>query len=1290
MWNVTDNLVPDWAEVEEGEVPLGFVDDDAGLQVFKVVLEHAKLPLVEASWRQALIAQSQREKRMGKKKRKEKRCSSDHNDNPVLRTFRQLVQLTGDDETLLSKPGDSTSKKWTPDQGKSPGTPTLNTFTQYKPASRKVKPVDNAPSDGSAPKGDTNWKKKRLEAAKLRARYGHRWDQYILPSFSTITTGSRLTTERLQTILNKATTLTPKEKEVLAYVLQCREAALAWDFSECGKIDPEIVPPQEIKTVPHKAWQSRSVPIPKPLTEKVIALLQERWQRGILEESHAAYRNNWFLVMKKNGGLRLINDAQKINGVTLRDAFIPPGGEEFSEEFGGCLLLSLLDLFSGYDQVELDPLSRDLTTFATPIGLFRMCTLPQGATNSVAQFMRAITRILQDLIPHVCRPFLDDICIKGPRHDYQGKEFEEGIRLFVWEHILNVDAVLLNCELAGATIAAAKSQWCQEEAVLLGYLCCPGGRAPDKEKVTKITEWTLCNQVSDVRAFLGIVGFYRVWVKDYGIIARPLFDLTKKDKSWEWTENEQWAMEFLQYRITTAPILATLVFNDPRYGQVYLMVDASLFGWGAVIEQVGPDSKRHPCRFESGVWNKAEMRYDATKRELRGLLYALKRTRRYLFGVHFIVETDAMVLVHQLNGAASDVPGALLMRWIAWIQLFDFTIKHIPGSKNSVADGLSRKPAGPSDLREKETEEDIDDFVDAQIYMQQLEDAGFVLKGRWSDESHRIANYLTTLTEPTHLSSAAMIRAFKIRAMKYLVRDGALWMRPKKPGLQPRRLVDFPEDRAELFEEYHRKTGHKGRDDTYHRISTSYYWKGMYEDIKKWIRACEKCQFWDPRRFEEPAQYTIPSAIPFARWSLDIQYLAERRGVNLYCIEARDDLSGYPEARVTRIRSAQRIMDFIEDHILWKWGWPLSVTVDGGSEFKKEVIEGLKERRIQRVTISSYNSRANGQNENGHFRIASALAKFDLNCKGGLDRKVQAVLMAERTTLKASHGMTPFYLSHGFDPISPIELDLPSWRIARWDDVPVITPQSSRRERERATEALITIRTEILMGCQGRHQEAAAKVAAARKKWSEQRNKALKHKMRPASDPIRVNDLVLVYDEARRIDKSTFRKLQWRWKGPYRVREIAPKRVYLLSTLDGCPIDGSFPPKRVKRFFQLDGVMVAEDDSKMQPDDPHPLDSSDHKGTDPSLPEKLVVIEKELRETVPGRAEEFTHGRPKTRSEAAKERRYGKLVVELHKGKPPGWEEGPPREELRNEVETELSEESRTSQEDEKDDTFVG
>jgi hypothetical protein len=105
---------------------------------------------------------------------------------------------------------------------------------------------------------------------------------------------------------------------------------------------------------------------------------------------------------------------RNINKVTIRDANFPPAVDEFSEEFAGLQMTSLIDLFSKYNQIELDSGCRDFTAFMTPLGLLRQSTLPQSATNCVAQFMLIVVKILTDLIPTVCQPLLDDFCVKGP------------------------------------------------------------------------------------------------------------------------------------------------------------------------------------------------------------------------------------------------------------------------------------------------------------------------------------------------------------------------------------------------------------------------------------------------------------------------------------------------------------------------------------------------------------------------------------------------------------------------------------------------------------------------------------------------------------------------------------------------------------------------------------------------------------------------------------------------------------------------------------------------------------
>ena len=169
-------------------------------------------------------------------------------------------------------------------------------------------------------------------------------------------------------------------------------------------------------------------------------------------------------------------------------------------------------------------------------------------------------------------------------------------------------------------------------------------------------------------------------------------------------------MQDLASTLTKLPILITITYL-PRAGLIILMVDASLKGWGAVLMQV-IDGVRRPARYESGIWNTAESKYNAIKREYRAVLFALKRLYCYLYRVHFQLETDAKVLIYQLNRAVNDLPRALITYWIAWIRTFDFDVKHVKGTENAAADALSRRPADDFNRAEKEEEGNLKDYID--------------------------------------------------------------------------------------------------------------------------------------------------------------------------------------------------------------------------------------------------------------------------------------------------------------------------------------------------------------------------------------------------------------------------------------------------------------------------------------------------------------------------------------------------------------------------------------------------
>ena len=591
---------------------------------------------------------------------------------------------------------------------------TAHVRTLYKRKAQKVRPQNVPKRNTQSAGGETFWKDAVLaeERERLAGRPVSKWDKYFIPRFTEAPEGSRLTPERRETI-QIGMELSEAERELLFHVLQNREMALAWGFEDIRRIRKEVAPPQVIHTVEHEPWQAPNMPIPKPLQEIALELVREKLRAGIFEHGDGPYRNPWFLVKKKNGKYRMVTAAMILNGVTIKDANLPPSADSFSEEFAGMAVGSLIDFFSGYDQIELAEGSRDMTAIMTALGLLRQTTVLQGATNSVGQFVRVIVRILQELIPHIAIPFMDDIAVRGPRSRYDDKEMPglPGVRRFVMEHIQNLDVVLADLERAGGAISALKSIFCAAILNIVGYRCDEKGRYPDYQKVVKIVEWPACESVTECRAFLGVCVYYRIWIIEFAIVAEPIYRLLRINVVFVWGREQQVAMEKLKLALTTAPALMPLDYSEGA-GEIVVGPDASLNGWGGTLGQRDREGRMHPSRYESGLWSPAERKYDAGKRECRALLLCLKKFRHYLYGIQFVVETDARVLRDQLNKSAADLPGAMITRWMAWIRLFDFEVRHVPGKKHTAADGLSRRPGV---WEENGSDDENDDFIDADL-----------------------------------------------------------------------------------------------------------------------------------------------------------------------------------------------------------------------------------------------------------------------------------------------------------------------------------------------------------------------------------------------------------------------------------------------------------------------------------------------------------------------------------------------------------------------------------------------
>ena len=184
-----------------------------------------------------------------------------------------------------------------------------------------------------------------------------------------------------------------------------------------------------------------------------------------------------------------------------------------------------------------------------------------------------------------------------------------------------------------------------------------------------------------------------------------------ENQTFEWRPKQQEAIDDLKQALIVAPALKPIDYEAS--GKIVPSVDSSLISWGAILQQEDDAKQRHLSQYEKGLWTLAEQKYDGGKLECRGLWKALKKLRYYLYRVRFLVEIDAKMLVHQLNQPASDLLSSVVNRWLAWIRLFNFELRHMSGSKHGGPDSLFRRLRG--DDNSESDEEDVEDAMDADL-----------------------------------------------------------------------------------------------------------------------------------------------------------------------------------------------------------------------------------------------------------------------------------------------------------------------------------------------------------------------------------------------------------------------------------------------------------------------------------------------------------------------------------------------------------------------------------------------
>lgn len=367
----------------------------------------------------------------------------------------------------------------------------------------------------------------------------------------------------------------------------------------------------------------------------------------------------------------------------------------------------------------------------------------------------------------------------------------------------------------------------------LGMIITPDGVKMDPKKVKSILEWPQPKNVTDVQSFLGLANYYRCFVEGFSGLVHGLHELLKKDQQWFWSENQQFAFEYLKYQFTIVPIL---VYAKPISHKLKVETDASGFASGGVLSQLEEDGKWHPVAFISKSFSVTKRNYDIHDREMLAIIRALDEWRHYLEGATYVVEiwTDHKNLEYSMTNQKLNRRQA---RWALFLSRFDFILKHRPGKSMGKPDALSRR----SDFDRGES-----DNMDTTL----LKPEFFKVNAM-----RQTGEVIAEGSEKSILSKIRKSKAYDesvAKAIEELKRSPTNRLHEEEWSLDQELIlfngkVYVPKDmaiRTEIVKLCHDSTiaGHPGRFKTLELISRNYWWPGMSKFVAAYIKGCEMCQ----------------------------------------------------------------------------------------------------------------------------------------------------------------------------------------------------------------------------------------------------------------------------------------------------------------------------------------------------------------------------------------------------------------------------------------------------------------
>lgn len=716
-------------------------------------------------------------------------------------------------------------------------------------------------------------------------------------------------------------------------------------------------------------------PIPFAFRDKVKAELDRLQSEQVIEKiDNSRWGTPLVPVLKANGkDIRVCSNYKITVNKFLKDFNHPlPRIEDIFVALQGGQKFTKLDFLNAYNQLVLDDETSELLAWSTPWGIYKVKRLPYGTKPACSIFQNIVEKVLQGCTGTV--NFLDDVVVTGKDDN---------------EHLQNLEQVLKRLYEAGFKLNKKKCSFFKDSIFYLGHKISGQGLEKDQEKVRAIINSPRPKNITEVRAWAGMINYYSRFCKNLQQRLTPLYDLIGKGKEFRWTRECENAFNYAKQELVSDRILVHYDPNKP----VRLACDSSEYGIGAVLLHVMEDGSERPICYISRVLTKAERGYSMIMKEALAVYWSVLKLYQYLAGRKFQIVSDHKPL-QALFGEHKSLPkmaAGRIQRWSLFLAGFDYSFHFIRGSENVKADALSRLPLSESIDAACDPEYDYLNMVEGQL---PIDSSKIRYETRKDSCLGTVFNYIR-YGFPKYTEND-LLKPYFIRKNELSIEQGII--------MWGYRIVIPFGLRGQLLEELH--SNHEGITKMKANARSYFWWPSLDAEIEQKVNGCNICC--QVRSNPPKAKLEKHPVSNYFFEKIHSDFLGPIRGKMILIIV--DTYSKWPEAFLMNSTDSETTVNRFRE-CFSRYGIPRTVETDNGSQYtSEEFCTFLSKNGVRFVTSPPNHPATNGFAENSVKSLKNGLRKALLDPKNQglpLETLLYRYLFSYRNSVHSTTGMTP-------------------------------------------------------------------------------------------------------------------------------------------------------------------------------------------------------------------------------------------------------------------------------------------